>query len=158
MCYHRRLLFACAHYAWLNLTRACAVEASFCRGEADVGCAVKWSHGFDTIRVQRHCPRCVAARTDDDFRLGVVKEQIQVLKEQLRLIKEVAALEAAREDVDGAEEKRDEKTDARGDEKEGSLCEAVTSSAGRTRDTSVVGEGCPEKGSDPAQFLEEVRN
>ncbi|KAJ4290128.1 putative endonuclease lcl3 [Collariella sp. IMI 366227] len=93
MCYHRRLLFACSHYAWLNLTRPCVVEKSFSRGKTDVGCAVKWSHGFDTIRVQKDCPKCAATREDDSFRLSVIKDQIQALKEQLRLIKCVEGLE-----------------------------------------------------------------
>ncbi|KAL2175412.1 uncharacterized protein P884DRAFT_279217 [Thermothelomyces heterothallicus CBS 202.75] len=87
MCFHRRLVFGCAHHAWLGITRPCETEASFDRGETDTGCSVRWSHGYDTIRVRAKCRTCIKAQEGTSFRLGVVKEQLKVLKEHLALIK-----------------------------------------------------------------------
>lgn len=87
MCFHRRLVYTCSHHVWLQITRPCAAEESFDRGEADTGCGVRWSHGFDTVRVQIPCPACVAQHTAHTSRLGAVKDQIKALKEQLKTIK-----------------------------------------------------------------------
>ncbi|KAL2159323.1 hypothetical protein VTH06DRAFT_2758 [Thermothelomyces fergusii] len=87
MCFHRRLVFGCAHHAWLGVTRPCKAEMSFDSGESDTGCSVRWSHGYDTIRVQVQCLACVRAREGTNFRFGIVKEQLRVLREHLELIK-----------------------------------------------------------------------
>lgn len=87
MCFHRRLVYTCSHHVWLQITRPCAAEESFHRGEADTGCCVRWSHGFDTVRVQIPCPACVAQQTVHTSRLGAVKDQIRALKEQLKTMK-----------------------------------------------------------------------
>ncbi len=89
MCFHRRIVFSCNHHVWLDITRPCPVEESFNRGEADTGCSVRWSHGFDTIRIQSSCVKCLERQAGEQFRLGAVKDQIKVLKEHLRRIKEV---------------------------------------------------------------------
>ncbi len=87
MCFHRRLVFSCNHHAWLGITRPCPVEESFNRGEIDMGCSVQWSHGFDTIRIQSGCPKCLERQTGEQFRLGLIKDQIKVLKDHLMTIK-----------------------------------------------------------------------
>ncbi len=87
MCFHRRLVFSCNHHVWLGITRPCPVEESFDRGEIDTGCSVRWSHGFDTVRIQSECPKCLERQAGEQFRLGVIKDQIKVLKEHLRMIK-----------------------------------------------------------------------
>ena len=92
MCFHRRLVFSCNHHAWLGITRPCPVEESFNRGEVDTGCSVRWSHGFDTIRIQSGCPKCLERQAGEQFRLGVVKDQIRVLKEHLGMIKGAEAI------------------------------------------------------------------
>ncbi|KAK3311140.1 uncharacterized protein B0T15DRAFT_520560 [Chaetomium strumarium] len=90
MCFHKRLLFGCSHYEWLSLTRACELEESYNRGEVQVGCSVRWSHGFDTVRVDEKCPKCAERDASDNYRLGVLKEQIKVLKEHLMLVNGVS--------------------------------------------------------------------
>jgi hypothetical protein len=87
MCFHRRLVFSCSHYAWLGVTQPCAVEESFNNHVIDTGCSVRWSHGHDTIRTQAKCPKCADAEESHNFRFGIVKDQIKVLKEHLKLIK-----------------------------------------------------------------------
>ncbi|AEO65462.1 uncharacterized protein THITE_27672, partial [Thermothielavioides terrestris NRRL 8126] len=81
MCFHRRVVFGCGHHAWQGLTRPCEREKAFNRGEVDTGCSVMWSHGFDTTRVQEDCAKCKDTKAGQEFRLGVVKEQIKALKE-----------------------------------------------------------------------------
>lgn len=100
MCFHRRLVFGCAHYAWLGITQPCKIEAAFDRGETDTGCDVKWSHGYDTIRVQTKCLACIQAQEGTNFRLGIVKEQLKVLKEHLALIKgeQLGSVQKAKEE------------------------------------------------------------
>ncbi|KAK4240670.1 hypothetical protein C8A03DRAFT_31160, partial [Achaetomium macrosporum] len=100
MCFHKRLLFGCSHYEWLGLTRPCELEESYNRGEVQVGCSVKWSHGFDTIRIEDKCPECAEKGANDNYRLGVLKEQIKVLKEHLRLIKGVPEIKEDKRDAD----------------------------------------------------------
>ncbi|AEO54444.1 hypothetical protein MYCTH_2089049 [Thermothelomyces thermophilus ATCC 42464] len=97
MCFHRRLVFGCAHHAWLGITRPCETEASFDRGETDTGCGVRWSHGYDTIRVRAKCRTCIKAQEGTSFRLGIVKEQLKALREHLTLIKG-ESLETVREE------------------------------------------------------------
>ncbi len=90
MCFHKRLVFACNHHAWLNLKRPCALEESFNRGEVDMGCTVKWSHGFDTISIQACCRKCIRVQASHKNRLSEAKEKIKALKAKLKTIKEVA--------------------------------------------------------------------
>ncbi|KAH6854622.1 hypothetical protein B0I37DRAFT_441600 [Chaetomium sp. MPI-CAGE-AT-0009] len=87
MCFHRRLVFDCSHHAWLGITQRCEVEEAFDRGEYNVGCSVRWSHGYGTIRIQLKCPRCTMQQKGDGSRLSLVKDQIKALKEQLKAIK-----------------------------------------------------------------------
>lgn len=87
MCFHRRLVFSCSHHAWLSLTKRCETEESFERGDIDTGCSIRWSHGYDTVRVQDKCTKCAGTQQGDSYRFGVVKDQIQALKEHLKLIK-----------------------------------------------------------------------
>ncbi|KAK4033999.1 hypothetical protein C8A01DRAFT_39517 [Parachaetomium inaequale] len=133
MCFHRRLVFACSHHAWLGLTRPCELEQSFDRGDVDTGCSARWSHGFDTVRMQAKCPRCTKTQEGHRFRFGIVKDQIAVLKEHLRLIKGASEIKE-REwlHMDSAVQD-DAKSD--GTEEEG----ADASSSGETGDTSVEG-------------------
>jgi hypothetical protein len=99
MCFHKRLLFGCSHYEWLGLTRACELEESYNRGEVHVGCSVRWSHGFDTVRIEEKCPKCAEKDASDNHRLAVLKEKIKVLKENLRLVKGVSEIKDDNRDV-----------------------------------------------------------
>ena len=87
MCFHSRLVFGCNHHAWLGISRSCDLEKSFDRGEVNTGCGVMWSHGFDTVRIEATCPRCAESQASQNFRLGVVKDQIRVLNERIKMIK-----------------------------------------------------------------------
>ncbi|KAK4142609.1 uncharacterized protein C8A04DRAFT_13066 [Dichotomopilus funicola] len=149
MCFHRRLVFTCSHHAWLNLTKACDTEASFERGNTDTGCSIRWSHGYDTIRVQDKCAKCAGTQQGDSYRFGVVKDQIQALKEHLKLIKgdrqikEEAWLSGEVEpgrsgEEDGGEGDRDEK----GQDAGGSLSSFSFSpgGTGRLSGGTMVGE------------------
>lgn len=89
MCFHKRLVFSCNHHAWLNLTRPCALEESFNRGEVDTGCGVKWSHGFDTVSIQASCRECARVQASHKTRLSEAKDRIKALKAKLKTIKEV---------------------------------------------------------------------
>jgi hypothetical protein len=134
MCFHRRLVFACSHYAWLGLTRPCELEQSFDRGDVDTGCSAMWSHGFDTVRVQDNCARCTKAQKSHSYRFGIVKDQIAVLKEHLRMIKGASEIKE-REwlHMDAAVQ---DDAESKSDGTEG----ADASSSGETDDTSVDGE------------------
>ncbi|KAL2165941.1 hypothetical protein VTG60DRAFT_3583 [Thermothelomyces hinnuleus] len=132
MCFHRRLVFGCAHHAWLGITRPCETEASFDRGETDTGCSVRWSHGYDTIRVQAKCRTCIKAQEGTSFRLGIVKEQLKALKEHLALIKG-EPLETVQEE----EEKEKEK--GKGKEKNGLDLDAAPRDDGQSGVTKGKG-------------------
>ncbi|KAL2024170.1 hypothetical protein VTK56DRAFT_9326 [Thermocarpiscus australiensis] len=93
MCFHKRLIFGCGHYAWLGISRPCEVEQSFNRGEVDTGCNAMWSHGYDAIRVQKDCPRCAKLKKRQELRLGVVKERLKAIKEQVKQIKGIPEVE-----------------------------------------------------------------
>ncbi|KAK4103072.1 SNase-domain-containing protein [Parathielavia hyrcaniae] len=119
MCFHRRLVFSCSHHAWLGVTQPCSVEKAFDRGEADTGCGARWSHGFDTVRVQQQCAGCVQARAGAEYRFGVVREQLRVIREHLELIKGVTVGEQG-EDGKGEGEAEKEKKDGEREEGESS--------------------------------------
>ncbi|KAK0723984.1 hypothetical protein B0T21DRAFT_265576, partial [Apiosordaria backusii] len=80
MCFHKRLLFTCSHYAWLTTPQSvvpCEVERRFIRGE---GCNQIWSHGFYTIRVGKDCVSCERKRRRRASKIGEVKEVIRSLR------------------------------------------------------------------------------
>ncbi|KAK3903244.1 hypothetical protein C8A05DRAFT_14784 [Staphylotrichum tortipilum] len=106
MCFHKRLVFACNHHAWLNLTRPCALEQSFNRGEVDTGCDFKWSHGFDTISIQGSCSKCARVQASHKTRLSKAKEKIKALKAKLKTIQDVA--ETKDEEIPNQDSKQEE--------------------------------------------------
>ncbi|KAK4674128.1 putative endonuclease lcl3 [Podospora pseudopauciseta] len=115
MCFHKRILFACSHYAWLTTPEAtipCEVERRFLRGgmpESDndnehetmsetgggfdkqnllpeEGCNQMWSHGFHTVKVGEDCRSCVYKRRRKESMIGEVKEVIKSLRVNLERI------------------------------------------------------------------------
>ena len=105
MCFHKRLIFpTCNHSAFLFLTRPCAVEQAFARGEVDVGCSSVWSHGYDTIRVSGLiCPQCAERKAKEDVRVGEVKERLRGLREKLGLGKVGGSESQGEGEKDGSE-------------------------------------------------------
>ncbi|KAK4181194.1 hypothetical protein QBC36DRAFT_175818 [Triangularia setosa] len=89
MCFHKRFLFACSHYAWLTTpesVRPCEVERRFIRGATMIGCkgcTQMWSHGFYTIRVGGDCQGCVSKRRRTESTIGEVREVIRALRTNL---------------------------------------------------------------------------
>lgn len=160
MCFHRRTLFTCNHHAWGALTEPCDVEKAFERGERDKGCDVRWSHGFETVRVQMKCAECAMTQAAQEYRFGVVKEQIKVLNEYLQMIKGIEENEGQEGNPDGKGEKKEEDAKGEGDDPMSSLDAFASSSSSSidgdsedTGDTSVNEGGC--EGCD--ETMEEVR-
>lgn len=87
MCVHRRLVFDCVHQAWLGISQLCEVQQAYSRDRTNMACSERWTHGFDTVRIQSKCPRCIKRQNGDRSKLNAVKDQIKALKEQLKLIK-----------------------------------------------------------------------
>ncbi|KAK0668111.1 hypothetical protein QBC41DRAFT_226831 [Cercophora samala] len=90
MCFHKRLLFACSHYAWLMTPESiipCGVERRFMRGAAiesdNDRCGQMWSHGFYTIKVGDDCRSCVDKKRRRESRIVEVKEVIRSLRVNL---------------------------------------------------------------------------
>ncbi|KAK4127078.1 hypothetical protein N657DRAFT_687428 [Parathielavia appendiculata] len=166
MCFHGRLVFSCRHYAWLGVTQPCSVEKAFDRGETDTGCGVRWSHGFDTVRVQQQCAGCTQTRTKTEYRFGVVKERIKVLKGHLKLIKGVVVggqtkdekgqgVDHVNEEKDGEKEESAHSAECDSPGEKSSAAASSGSSAAEsenTGDTSLE-DGCG--GFD--EIMEEVR-
>ncbi|KAK4154648.1 hypothetical protein C8A00DRAFT_14222 [Chaetomidium leptoderma] len=143
MCFHKRLVFACSHHAWLGVTQPCELEEAFNRREVNTGCSVMWSHGYDTIRIQAKCPKCAKTQAGHGFRFGIVKDRIKVLKEHLELIKGLAGKK------DKVDSKQEQDQDVQSDDtNEGN---ATSSLPGGTKDTGDASfdDGC--------ETMEEVR-
>jgi hypothetical protein len=83
MCYHRRTVYACNHFAWGDVFNPCETEKKFDGGEANVGCSRMWSHGMCTNKVKTMCKDCAKDKTEIATKLGAVKEAIKKLRENL---------------------------------------------------------------------------
>ncbi|KAK0613034.1 hypothetical protein B0T17DRAFT_462184, partial [Bombardia bombarda] len=81
MCHHKRVVFACGHYKWLEASMKCNIEQDFDRGKTLQGCSVMWSHGRFTLRVNVDCTKCHKKAALLNSKLATVKERINNLKE-----------------------------------------------------------------------------
>ncbi|KAL2119005.1 hypothetical protein VTJ04DRAFT_5964 [Mycothermus thermophilus] len=89
MCYHRRLVFTCMHYAWQAgpPTQPCERERAFQNGEVETGCDERWSHGYDTVRVRSPCEACEKQKAEDARRVAAVKEKIREVRVEIERVK-----------------------------------------------------------------------
>ncbi|KAK4243242.1 hypothetical protein C7999DRAFT_44910 [Corynascus novoguineensis] len=155
MCFHRRLVFDCAHHAWLGVTRPCELEASFYRGEVDTGCRVRWSHGYDTIRIKTKCRKCIQVQEKTSFRFGIVKGRLKVLKERLALIKG-EPLKSVEEACSAMRD--DGRSDIAKEEPAGaSSWPSSSHGIGETTNTSLAEMWCEEQSGCLEETMEEVR-
>ncbi|KAK3996524.1 hypothetical protein QBC44DRAFT_232127 [Cladorrhinum sp. PSN332] len=86
MCLHKRVVYSCNHWAFLELSKPCPVEQSFIQGKGKTGCSQMWSHGFDAVRVGESCTKCAAAIRKENYKLGLVKEHLKQITADTSLV------------------------------------------------------------------------
>jgi hypothetical protein len=111
MCYHKRIVYLCAHSGWGKEVRACNLQKAFLDGSRNEECETMFSHPLQSIRVQSLCNVCAAKKGKTDRTMSSLRARLMALSETVtRLQKSADAEELNRKgdlDEDTEEEAED---------------------------------------------------
>lgn len=81
MCYHKRIVYSCAHYGWGKEVRLCNLQKAFLDGSRDEECDTMFSHPLQSVKVASLCNVCAAKKGKTDTTMSSLRLRLKALSE-----------------------------------------------------------------------------
>jgi hypothetical protein len=103
MCYHKRIVYLCAHSGWGKEVRTCNLQKAFLDGSHNEECENMFGHPLQSTKVQSLCNVCAAKKGKTDTTMSSLRLRLKVLNEtvaRLQKSEDAEEVELGNNDLD----------------------------------------------------------
>ncbi|KAE9372241.1 hypothetical protein N431DRAFT_456979 [Stipitochalara longipes BDJ] len=87
MCWHRRIIYSCNHYAWGAEITPCALEKLYRAGEWSETCDTMNSHPLHSLTTQKPCKKCERRKVKLEGTMSRLRLLMKQLNESVSKLK-----------------------------------------------------------------------